>query len=384
MSFSKETQDFIDKKLNPTIPENLANDNRISYDQVAERWIFENPNTDEELEYNLILQTWIARTKQGSETLTKRKLDEQQDNKVDDDDHRKEFQALKKQKLQELKQAKLKEKAPQNKNTGIYISNLPPNITKEELITIFSKYGVIAEDVITEEKRVKLYKDEKGNFKRDGLIVYLKEESCFLAIEMLDDTKLNVGDTDTIRVQRADFSNKENNGNGNTDGGEKNDNTGSSTQKRQLTDREKLLVKQRLNKLNKKVSDWEGNDEDFFNENLNVVKKTHNRKNKSAGTGPKVIVFENCFNPSELVSKDDIADLYEDFVDEIKENCNCENVELEIFDQDEKGLIICKFDQTESADLCVKIFNDRYFDGKRLRVYTMDENKDLEKKLKQT
>lgn len=37
-----------------------------------------------------------------------------------------------------------------------------------------SKYGIVMRDPITEEYKVKLYKDKDGNLKGDGLCCYLK------------------------------------------------------------------------------------------------------------------------------------------------------------------------------------------------------------------
>jgi len=71
----------------------------------------------------------------------------------------------------------------------------------------FSKFGVIEEDDQGEPK-VKLYANDDGTFSGEALVVYFKEESVSLAINILDDAELRIGDPSTImRVQKAEFKN---------------------------------------------------------------------------------------------------------------------------------------------------------------------------------
>lgn len=94
----------------------------------------------------------------------------------------------------------------------------------DEIKREFSKCGVIMEDLETGkqgpssgpyvfvdayftragEPKIKLYKDEQGNFKGDALVTYFKEESVPLAINLLDDGELRLGDPSTkIKVQQV-------------------------------------------------------------------------------------------------------------------------------------------------------------------------------------
>ncbi len=50
------------------------------------------------------------------------------------------------------------------------MSSLPDDVTEDELHDVFSKYGVIAESADNNKPRVKLYYDEKGDFKGDARI----------------------------------------------------------------------------------------------------------------------------------------------------------------------------------------------------------------------
>jgi HIV Tat-specific factor 1 len=59
---------------------------------------------------------------------------------------------------------------------------------------------------------VKMYAREDGTFSGEALVVYFKEESVSLAIDILDDAELRLGDGGTVmRVQKATFQHKHSN-----------------------------------------------------------------------------------------------------------------------------------------------------------------------------
>jgi HIV Tat-specific factor 1 len=88
------------------------------------------------------------------------------------------------------------------------VTCLPPDSTLEEINSVFSKCGVIAEEIERGQPRIKMYENEEGQFKGDALIVYFRPESVNLAIQLLDDTSLRLGDAEPMKVQAADFSYK--------------------------------------------------------------------------------------------------------------------------------------------------------------------------------
>jgi HIV Tat-specific factor 1 len=56
---------------------------------------------------------------------------------------------------------------------------------------------------------VKLYAREDGTFSGEALVVYFKEESVTLAVGLLDDAELRMGDPSTVmKVQKAEFMHK--------------------------------------------------------------------------------------------------------------------------------------------------------------------------------
>ena len=99
----------------------------------------------------------------------------------------------------------------ERKNTAIYVTSLPSDVTIQEVHDVFSRCGVIAEEIDRGKPRIKLYTNDDGSFKGDALIVYFRAESVDLAITMLDDTDFRLGRpaiTGKMKVAAADFSYK--------------------------------------------------------------------------------------------------------------------------------------------------------------------------------
>lgn len=95
------------------------------------------------------------------------------------------------------------------KNTAVYVTELPEDITTEELIGHFSKCGIIMDEIMTGKPRIKLYYKPDGCQKGDALVVYLREESVTLALNILDESEIRPGNK--IRVQEASFNQNQNN-----------------------------------------------------------------------------------------------------------------------------------------------------------------------------
>lgn len=99
-----------------------------------------------------------------------------------------------------------------SKNTAVYVTGLPSDTTTDELVSRFSKCGLIMEDDQAQPK-VKLYAKDDGSFNGEALIVYFKEESVSLALSILDDAELRLGEPQTrMNVQIAQFGHKKEEG----------------------------------------------------------------------------------------------------------------------------------------------------------------------------
>ncbi|KAL5010559.1 hypothetical protein ScPMuIL_012864 [Solemya velum] len=94
-----------------------------------------------------------------------------------------------------------------DKNTNVYVSGLPTDITDEEYNEVMAKCGLIMFDPFTKKPKLKLYKDENGQPKGDGRCCYIKVESVHLALQLLDDSELR---GHRIHVEKAQFQLKGN------------------------------------------------------------------------------------------------------------------------------------------------------------------------------
>lgn len=151
---------------------------------------------------------------------------------------------------------------------------LPLDVTTDEIHSVFSKYGLIAEEIESGQPRIKIYKDEKGNPKGEALVIYFRPESVKLAIDMLDDTQFRYtpGNAAKMRVTEADSSFKKHN-----EGGEQ-------PKGRKTVDQKKAIA--RTQKLNDKLADWDDDDPQ-------AIRETSSRYDK-------VVVLKHMFTLKEI------------------------------------------------------------------------------------
>lgn len=65
------------------------------------------------------------------------------------------------------------------------------------------------------EPKVKMYAREDGSFSGEALVVFFKEDSVTLAVSLMDEAELRLGDASTrMRVQKAEFAHKHQQGAG--------------------------------------------------------------------------------------------------------------------------------------------------------------------------
>ena len=138
-----------------------------------------------------------------------------------------------------------------SKNTAVYITGLPPDADADELVACFGKFGLIEEDDAGYPK-VKLYARDDGSFSGDALVVYFKEESVDLAVAMLDDAELRLGEPGTrMRVQRAEFGHKHEGGGAEGGGGAGGSGHGHAKPRKTVEDRKRAT--RRIGKMQKCV-----------------------------------------------------------------------------------------------------------------------------------
>ncbi|KAK9484019.1 hypothetical protein V1527DRAFT_471226 [Lipomyces starkeyi] len=244
--------------------------------------------------------------------------------------------------------------APQKKNTAVYITNLPRDVTFDELESVISKYGLIAEDISTGKKRIKIYTDDDGTAKGDALVVFFRAESVALAVDMLDESRIRVDgkrmvdgheieiENPVIRVQPADMGYKV----------EK-----EAQPMQQRTAREKREILKSVQRLNNKLTDWDDDDA----EQLSTTNKRWN----------KIVILKHVFSLQEL--EEDLTaalDIKEDIRDGCEEIGPVTNVVL--YDLEPDGVMSIKFRNEDDALDCVSKMDGRYFSGRQLEASIYD------------
>ncbi|XP_033834909.1 HIV Tat-specific factor 1 [Periophthalmus magnuspinnatus] len=255
-----------------------------------------------------------------------------------------EAQEAKPDHTQDVKQKGEKRKAEQgwfdideDKNTNVYVSGLPPDIGVDEFVELMSKCGIVMKDPITEEYKVKLYKDKEGNLKGDGLCCYLKKESVELAVRLIDESEVRGY---KLHVEAARFELK-----GAYD---------ASKKKKKNKDYKKKL------KMQQKQLDWKP-------EKQGDIRKKHE----------KVVIIRNMFHPSDFEEDPLVLNEYrEDLRTECEKFGGVKKVL--IFDRHPDGVASVAFKDPDQADACIQSFNGRWFGGRQLSALPWDGTTDFQ------
>ena len=200
---------------------------------------------------------------------------------------------------------------PGPRNTAVYVQRIPVDATLEEVSAVFSKAGLILLDADGQPK-IKLYTESaNGQRNGEGLVVYYKEESVELAVNLLDDSPLRLGDNESMKVSKADWGHKANKEeeNGNTT------NDAPPPKRKAKTDVVKQKMQRRAEKLQRDAADYDPSyderDSGIPNASMAAVKPA----------GGRIVVLAHVFTLDEV--KEDaslLLDLKEDVRDE------CENI----------------------------------------------------------
>lgn len=235
-------------------------------------------------------------------------------------------------------------------NTAVYVTSIPLNVDSEEISHTFSKCGVIAEEIDSGKPRIKMYEDDKGQFKGDALIVYFRPESVNLAIQMLDDTDFRLGEqgpAGPMKVQAADFSYKAQQ---------------DAPVKKDKKDQKKII--KRTQKLNSKLADWDDDDP-------STLQETSSRFDK-------VVILKHMFTQQEL-EEDPAAML--DIKDDIREECAKlgEVTNVVLFDKEVEGVASVRFTNATAAEACVRLMNGRWFDKTQVEAHVANGSEKYKK-----
>ncbi|KAM3910822.1 17S U2 SnRNP complex component HTATSF1 [Leptodactylus fuscus] len=218
------------------------------------------------------------------------------------------------------------------RNTNVYVTGLPPDITNDEFVQIMSKCGIIMRDPQSEDYKIKLYKDKEGNLKGDGLCCYLKKESVPLALKLLDEYEIRGY---KLHVENAKFQLK-----GEYDATKK---------KKKCKDYKKKLS------LQQKQLDW----------------RPEKKNNDTRKRFERVVIIKNMFHPKDF-EEDPLV------LNEIREDLRseCEKFgqvkKVLIFDRHPDGVASVSFKEADEGDACILALNGRWFGGRQLVVQTWD------------
>ncbi|OTB18356.1 hypothetical protein K445DRAFT_55687 [Daldinia sp. EC12] len=372
----------------PTDPQEFEQDERISFSKLDNKYIAVQDDGSE-YEWDYQLKRWIPVIEE--ELLAQQQLayggsaspDNDQDNASNSNNNKKRKQDQQNgrgdtSRGQQQRPKKRQKQPPQpRQNTAIYVTGLPLDVTVDEVHDVFSrKCGVIAEEIDSGRPRIKLYTDEKGNFKGDALIVFFKPQSVDMAIMLLDDTDFRFSSSGLasgrMRVQAADSSYKKmnyeseasnNNNNGEASAEANADDSTSERSKRilgagKVPDRAREMEKQKIikrtQKLDAKLADWD--DDDPYGGQL-----------ETGARRDRVVILRHMFTLREL--EEDPAAMLE-IKEDIREECSklgpVTNVVL--YDLEEEGIASVKFKTPEAAEACVNLMDGRAFDGRTVRA----------------
>ncbi|XP_045695396.1 HIV Tat-specific factor 1 isoform X2 [Phyllostomus hastatus] len=217
-------------------------------------------------------------------------------------------------------------------------SGLPPDITVDEFIQLMSKFGIIMRDPQTEEFKVKLYKDNQGNLKGDGLCCYLKRESVDLALKLLDEDEIRGY---KLHVELAKFQLK-----GEYD---------ASKKKKKCKDYKKKLSQQQ------KQLDW----------------RPERRDAPSRMRHERVVIIKNMFHPMDF--EDDPLVLNE-IREDLRVECSKfgQIKKLLLFDRHPDGVASVSFRNPEEADHCIQTLDGRWFGGRQITAQAWDGTTDYQ------
>ncbi|KAJ5578078.1 nuclear mRNA splicing factor-associated protein [Penicillium hispanicum] len=330
----------------PLDPSEFDSDPRISFSKLENKFILETED-GQEFVYDSAIKRWVQSV---DEELLRQQQEAYKVAGVDEDEQIDTRERKKRKQQASGDDANAQKQKKQRVNTAVYVTSIPLDVEFDEIRDVFSKCGVIAEEIDSGRPRIKMYTDDSGNFKGEVLVVYFRPESVNLAIQMLDETDFRLGlqgPHGPMRVQPADFSFKSQQ---------------DAPQKSNMRDKRKII--QRTQKLNSKLADWDDDDP-------SALPETSSRQEK-------VVILKHMFTLKEL--EEDAAailDIKEDIRDECSKIGEVTNVVL--YDKEVDGVVSVRFADPEAAKQCVKVMDGRYFGGTRVEAYVSEGREKFKK-----
>ncbi|KAL0241709.1 hypothetical protein GEMRC1_006944 [Eukaryota sp. GEM-RC1] len=232
----------------------------------------------------------------------------------------------------------------QQRVTSVYVTNLPSDVTVDELVSFFSKAGVVRRNEETGEHLVRLY--TKG----DAKVTFLRPESVFLCIQLLDDTPLRPN-TPNIHVEEASSEPKPKQSSS-SDPKEPRPSRASTISARERRRRFKKQYQQALG--------W-------------------GDPTSTLPPGQRVVVLKNMFTLEEV--EEELGLLSEINDEVLQEASKYGDVEkVTVYGENPEGVVTVRFKEGSSATQCEGVFDGRVYNGHLVKAYLWDGDEKFKKK----
>ncbi|KAJ5180655.1 hypothetical protein N7492_003865 [Penicillium capsulatum] len=336
----------------PLEPSEFDNDPRISFSKLDNKFVLETED-GQEFVFDEVIKRWVQTVDLLWSQVDEELLRQQQEAyKVAGVDEEEVSTRDRKKRKQQASSGDANSQKPkkQRVNTAVFVTSIPLDVEFDEIRDVFSKCGVIAEEIDSGRPRVKMYMDDEGKFKGEALVVYFRPESVNLAMQMLDETDFRLGQPGPLgpmRVQPADFSFKSQQ---------------DAPTKTSMRDKQKII--KRTQKLNSKLADWDDDDP-------SALPDTNSKFEK-------LVILKHMFTLQEL--EEDAAAIL-DIKEDIREECSKigEVTNVVLYDKEVDGVVSVRFADPDAARRCVEVMDGRFFGGTRVEAYIPEERERFKK-----
>ncbi|KAJ1606156.1 putative splicing factor [Cryptosporidium canis] len=231
-------------------------------------------------------------------------------------------------------------------NTSIYITGLPKDVSLGEMKDFFGRGGVIRIDPATLAPKIKLYLDQETNeFTGNALVVYKFEQSIDLALKYLDETEIRPGYK--VKIEKAVF------------------NESSKSVVCQLSEAE-------IEKKRKQIKAAEMEEERLLS--------WSNEQHPSDGSiASRIVVLRPMYSRREAEAYPEGDDFYHELETEIWDEVakHCDVVSVTCIPRHPQGVVCIKLKSQQDAEAVIDIFDQRYFDGRKIEAFMYDGSTDF-------
>lgn len=148
----------------------------------------------------------------------------------------------------------MKKEPKDRRNTAIYVTGISLDADLDDIAAVFSKAGIIEEDIHTGKPKIKMYADERGDFCGDARIIFFQPESISLAIQRFDESDFKGAGQGNMRVQEADFSQSKTK-----------EVSAEAHVRKQKSKEDRYLARQKTEQMKAKLADWGDEDPSAVN-----------------------------------------------------------------------------------------------------------------------